>query len=105
MQPKRLQQKTLLRTSSFILSPSLEVLGMKRSPGLGLPTRRPSHPAYRDSGMLGFRFHHSCATAGESHPFPLLHSLVVRSSLHKIIDNNLTDFLFTHPLSCFSHWH
>ena len=26
--------------------------------------------------MIGFRFHHSCATAGESHPFPLSYSSV-----------------------------
>src|SRR5271169_6133526 len=43
------------------------------SPGSGHPIRRPSRLG-EGSGVLGFRFHYSCATAGESHPFPLSHS-------------------------------
>jgi hypothetical protein len=29
---------------------------------------------------FGFRFHHSCATAGESHPFPLSYSSNIKNT-------------------------
>jgi hypothetical protein len=45
----------------------------------GLPAK------YKGSGIIGFRFHHSCASAGESHPFPLTHSRTNRRTNTSIL--------------------